>query len=295
MQYALLNNSTKALELYSSPGSAGVPFAGKLSVGTIAYGSVMSGVWLKTYVKGNNGWIDTRQGSLTINDDVPEEPPPPAPAPDNLVYIKGYYEVYGMSNPEYRGVLLGKEDVYAGIYGLPAAIKMFNTKQINIRPGTITRKLWLELFTEHAPWGMSNDTINKKFIGLLKNGVCYTDYAGNIGFNQIITSNNFAYSMGSPQRKAGEMYRPIRCLKVGSYNFMRDQVTKYPYIVSEATISNQFDDGRGVDPFWHLNGNPVKVPQFCFDEVNWILEKWIQPITDITSLPERYYPVRAIG
>jgi hypothetical protein len=246
----------------------------------------LDAVWLYGRGRGKTGYILRAKGNIST-----AAPPPPPDTQSNLLYIKGYFEVYGMSNPEYRGVLLGKESVYAGIYGLPAAIKMYNTKQVDISPDTQTRRLWFDLFTASAP-PMTPATIEKRFNGLLKDGVCYSDHAGNTGFNQIITANNMAYSMiNSYDRKRNkeDVYHPIRCLKVGSYNFMRDQIIKNPYLISNATISTHFDEGRGVIPFWHLDGNTVPVPQFCTDEVNWINEKWIMPVNDYVN---GYYPPR---
>lgn len=273
----------ETVTIYKDMDNTRNPYLVRMKAGDTGIILADHGLWLQVQAKSVVGFVERKRG--TINSTTP---PPPVPTAD-LLYIKGYFEVYGMSNPEYRGQLLRKEEVYAGIYGLPAAIKMYNTRQIDIREGTATRKLWLELFTAAAPVGMDKATINKRFIGLLKNGVCYTDFAGNVGFNQIITANNMAYSMGNPERKAGTLYHPIRCLKVGTYNSMREQIEKYPYLVSKATISNRFDDGRGVDPFWHLDGNTVPVPQFCADAVNWIEEKWVLPIGEYVS---GYYPPR---
>lgn len=280
----MLFTANETTSVYNQMSNAGSYSVRMKATETATVIQLVNDIWLKGSFKGHVGFIERKRGYLTDY-----TPPAPVPATD-LIRIKTFYEVYGMSLPELKGVQSGKEEVYANIYGLPAAIKMYNTKRIDIAPDRITRKLWLELFAARAPNGMTSETINKRFVGLLKNGVCYTDFAGNVGFNQITTASNFAYSMGSPERKADQLWRPIRCLKVGSYNSMKDQIAKYPKIVTEATISARGYEGREVIPFWHLNGNAVPVPQFCPDDVNFIPEIWVQVATE--PLPNLYYPER---
>lgn len=203
-----------------------------------------------------------------------------------------------MDYVERRGIELGKEEVYAGIQGLPAAIKMYNTAQVEIREGTLARAFSFKIFSAGAPSYMTPATVKDRFKKLLKNGVCFTDGAGNVGWNQVTTASFIAHSMGDPVKKPGNkwpplnLWRPIRVLQVGSVSHMERQAADYPYIIIEAKTSNRSFGGRGIAPFPQLDDYPVRVPMLCKDTVNWIPEIFVREIKQGEPLPELYYPPR---
>jgi hypothetical protein len=273
----------------------------RLRIGETAVGTITDGNWfycqrwdsVKKVAWGDSGWLDKRKGLFVPTTDT--IPIPPSETEKDLVWIKGYWDLFGVDYVTNR-----YGDGLPGLIGLPAAIKLGTTRRVDISPGTDTRKLWYEIFSAHAPeWMLTTKTDNnarfvveQRFVGLLKNGVCYTDGAGNTGFNQVITSNNYAYDMKLKKNFAGVLHRAIRMLKIGSYASMKAQVAKYPYLVTNATISNREYDGRGVQPFWHLDGyNHVKVPMFCYDEINWIPDMWIEQVPE-GQTRESYFPHR---
>jgi hypothetical protein len=296
MRYTITPISDYALQVYPvcpiAGGKLPKPLIVKLSPGSYAYGNLIQGNWLYCGVKGQMGWVDLRQCKVH---DAGATVPPPVPASSTLGWVLGDWHIYGMSNIEWaEQYIFGhpiKNPDGTLKRGLPQPIKYYETARVDIRKDTDTRRLWFEAFSAAAPASLKSE-LPQRFAGLIKNGVCYSDHAGNTGFNQIITGDNVVYLMGEPVKQGGGIWRPVRMLHVGKYDYMLKQLMNYPYLAHNATNSVRDYGGRGVEPFPHLGGADVKVLNFCKDKINWLPEYRIKVLSADEPIPSSYYPPR---
>lgn len=229
----------------------------------------------------------TRSNGETL--DFIERPKPSTDTYPKLGWLISDYELYGMSRPE-------KNNSPARIQGLPMTERYFDATRTDISKGTDTRKFAFDVFAKNAPEYLSPDALVKRFDGVMKDGTAFTDFTGGNGYNQIITCNNYVEILGDKTRTINgnntkDFWYPVRVLKVGKYNFMRDQLEKYPLLAFNATISTREHGGRGVIPFWHLDGRDVKVVPLFKSDVNYLPAERIRLLADGETV-NSYFPPR---
>lgn len=255
------------------------------------------GTWLRLP---NNLWVGGGSNWQYIKLLGPSTtPPPPVPVGGGyrLAWLGGSYYLHGMSFIEYKektetGGRLIKNKRGEVIQGLPDAVKFYETAATDIRDGTDTWRLSVEVFAKNAPYGMLDDVIEKRCRGVHKEGTGYTDYSGGDWMNTVMMANNIVYVVGDSVRKGGREVTPVKVVKVGRYDAMLKQVMDYPYLAHDATISTRAYNGQGVDPFDHLGGNPCKVVTYYKkDYVNFLDTNRIRFLAD-NERPSPYYPPR---
>lgn len=231
----------------------------------------------------------------------------------DLAWAGGAFDFFGCSEIEQKEKIIGhpiRNRDGTLKYGLPSAIKLYETRSADISRDSPCWRLFLENFAIHAPEYMSPSETEKRARGVMLDGTCFTDFDGN-AMDAVMTGGNVVYPMGPSIRLGGLEHTPIRMIKVGSYESMKSQLKRWKYLEINATISNRGLGGRGMEPFWQLDGNHCKVLQFCDDRgvdydkyyrgidrgdsaVNWIQTARLRPMTRTEPIPNSYNPARNV-
>lgn len=283
--------------IYKTPNNAKSYYIPRLQAGETAVINkfLFDEVWLNVSAKGVTGFVERRRGTWK-DDSIIIPPPGPTipPAKDyQLGWIKSDYEMFGMSHPERDEVVNGrplKNKRGEIIQGLPQIIKFYETAATDIRDGTDTWRLSVEVFGKNAPIGWEDGIIEKRCRGVHKEGTAYADYSGGDWMNTVICASNIVYVMGDSERKAGELWTPVKVLQVGKYDAMLKQVKDYPFLAHRANISTRGLEGRMVIPFWHLEGNDCMVATYYRrGKINWLKTERIRILAEGEAIPPPYY------
>jgi hypothetical protein len=203
----------------------------------------------------------------------------------DLLYVLPEYELVGMSRPEYNGAGLS-------VWGLPPTVKFLETSAVPLyeSDGKTPADTWELLYERFAPQcPTSNWDINQHFKSYLSDGTCYTDHTNGKGWNSLITCGNVLYPTGNLKRTAGELYHEVRQLQAGKYQFMKDQLTKYPLLETWATNSTRENGGKFVGPFPHCGGNDVPALLFCKTATNWVRDARVRRLERTEPIPPLYH------
>lgn len=221
------------------------------------------------------------------------------PRTEKLGWIISDFERWGKSGIEHSEDVLGY-DLYhkdangnrVRTFGIPMPVSYFDQAATDTREGTATRKIHLEVFSKYAPEGFTVSQTLAAWLGVMEKGRAFSDYGGGDGwrYNPRISRMNVVYITGRLVRKGGKDLWPVRMLKVGSEDFMREQLKKYEWLPFNANTSTRGYGGRQCDPFWFLNGNDCKVLPFYKSETNWIEAVDIRILDPYEPIPRSYYP-----
>jgi hypothetical protein len=204
----------------------------------------------------------------------------------DLLYVLPEFDVTGSCRP-----VTNNKPLY--VWGLPPTVRFYDARNVpfyRFGEPNDCYKLLLELFTEACPSIWDADYVEKKMLGYLADGVCFTDHNHPTAWNPIVTCGNILYPTGKQMRTAGELYWEVRQLKAGSFSSMKLQLAQYPLLVTWATNSTRAYDGRCVEPFPQCGGNPVPAPLFCRSSTNWIRDARVRLLDRAEPVPALYYP-----
>lgn len=194
------------------------------------------------------------------------------------------HRIYKPSGEGESKVLLG---------GLPPAGQWLLSGSVPITD-TDAGQFWFEVFAKHRPPGMTLEQAFLAWLGLTAAGICFTDFTGGHAMNSVWTAGNVWYYLGV-QSIGGQQHYKVRLLQVGSMEFMREQLAKYPLLEQKATYSTRAYEGRGVEPFHSLGGNQVSYLPLSKYAIGYIPVSRARKLTRTEEIPNPYFPPRFIG
>lgn len=224
------------------------------------------------------------------------------PRPYKLGWIISDYERWGMSGIEHHEIEIGKklydDDGMGGRIptpGIPLPISYFDQAATDTSEGTLTRIFHLEVLKKYAPQGFTASDIYRAALGIMSDDRAFGDYGGGdfFRYNPRISRLNAVHLMADrPVDKGGRLVWPVRMLKVGSLDSMRQQLIDYPCLPFNASTSLRWLGGKQNDPFWFMGGNHCKVLPFYKYAINWIDAIDIRVLNPFEPIPNSYYPPR---
>jgi hypothetical protein len=225
-----------------------------------------------------------------------------APQPYRLGWVISDYERWGKSGIEHHedelGIKLYSDDGAGGRVptpGIPLPVSYFDQSATDTRAGTLTRRLHIEVLRRYAPTGFTDADVVRAGLGIMSDDRAFSDHSGGDWFryNPRISRMNVVYLMDDhPVDKGGRLVWPVRMLKVGSLEGMRQQLIDYPLLPFNASTSLRWLGGRQNDPFWFLGGNHCKVLPFFKSDTNWIDAVDIRVLEPGEIPPNSYFPAR---
>lgn len=218
--------------------------------------------------------------------------PPPWPLRSN---VRNGNQYSHLSRVEWKEIDGGQRIYVKGtnilMPGLPATHKFSGSGRVKLT-GEDTDKIWWEVFNANAPSSMTETTRRNRFANLKRDGVCFTDYTGGHAYNPVLTTNNAMYLLGEDDF-GGQLHYAVRLLKAGSLAFMQKQLADWELLKMKATNSTRAHEGRGVDPFWHLDGRDVFFLPFGLNtEIGLIQASRARKMSRTEPIPNSYFPPR---
>ena len=213
----------------------------------------------------------------------------------DLLYVLPEYDVAGMSRPALNNAYWNPSDLEdeKNIFGLPATVPLYEPAAVLMVEGTPQWELLFERFSKKCPLTWSTSEKKRHLLGYLRNGVAFTDHTDPTSWKQIITCGNVVYPLGITMKRGSVIWHKIRTLKVGTMVQMRNQLAKYPYLETWATISNRGMNEQGRSWFPHCGDtryNSVPNLLFCKTDTNWIAGYRVRKLLRTEEIPALYFP-----
>lgn len=186
--------------------------------------------------------------------------------------------------PDGSGQLLG---------GLPPTCQWLPSGSIGIT-GTTAGDFWFEVFKKHKPHDMSDSEALLAWLGFTADGICFTDRTGGHAMNSVSTTGNVWYYLGLADIGGQQQYK-VKLLQIGSLEYMREQLRGYPLLEQKATYSTRAYEGRGVEPFHHLEGNQCSYLPLSKAAVGYIPVSRARKLGRSEKIPNSFWPAQFIG